>query len=514
MESTTVVQGLAKVNTEKLVELLRRSNLADAARVDQMLDELASASGSLPDEPERLADVLVERKLITRWQADKLLEGRHKGFFLGKYKLLGHVGTGGMSSVYLAENTKLHRQCAIKVLPQSRVEDSSYLERFYLEAKAAAALVHPNIITAFDIDNQDDIHYFVMEYVEGRDLHTTVKQDGPLDYETAADYIAQAANALAHAHEAGLIHRDIKPANLLVDLKGQVKMLDLGLALFRDDAQPSLTIAHDENVLGTADYLAPEQAVNSHTVDARADIYSLGCTMYYLLTGHPPFPDGTLAQRLLAHQRDTPASIYKERRDAPRELVDICNKLMTKSPDRRVQTAREVRLMLVDFLAKRGKSSSAASPGSSVKLGAAAGSAQAVAGAAARRVSPLPGQRDGGSSIGPRSGSSIGAGDTMSNRDPDTSKIGGKSGAKKLLVAKPLDDQNPADSLSEFVFDMGPRRSSSSATKLKPADSQKTNAAKRGRKRRSDRGPVWIWILVGVGAVAFIGLIVALLSGV
>ncbi len=504
---------MAKVNTEKLVELLRRSNLANAARVDQALDELAADTGRLPDEPERLADALVERKLVTRWQADKLLEGRHKGFFLGKYKLLGHVGTGGMSSVYLAENTKLHRQCAIKVLPQSRVEDSSYLERFYLEAKAAAALVHPNIITAFDIDNQDDIHYFVMEYVEGRDLHTTVKQDGPLDYETVADYIAQAADALAHAHEAGLIHRDIKPANLLVDHKGQVKMLDLGLALFRDDAQPSLTIAHDENVLGTADYLAPEQAVNSHTVDARADIYSLGCTMYYLLTGHPPFPDGTLAQRLLAHQRDTPASIYKDRRDAPRELVDICNKLMTKSADRRVQTAREVRRVLVDFLAKRGKTSSVTSAGSSVKLGAAAGASQAAAGAAARRVAPMPGQREGGSSIGGRSGSSIGAGDTMSNRDPETSKIGGKSGAKKLLVAKSLNDPNPADSLSEFVFDLGPRRSSSASTK--PADSQKANATsalKRGRKRSRDRGPVWIWILVGVGAIAFIGLMVALLT--
>jgi serine/threonine protein kinase len=503
---------MAKVNTEKLVELLRRSNLADATRVDQVLDELASASGSLPTEPEALADALVERKLVTRWQADKLLEGRHKGFFLGKYKLLGHLGTGGMSSVYLAENTKLYRQCAIKVLPQSRVEDSSYLERFYLEAKAAAALVHPNIITAFDIDNQDDIHYFVMEYVEGRDLQTTVKQDGPLDYETAADYIAQAADALAHAHEAGLIHRDIKPANLLVDNKGQVKMLDLGLALFRDESQPSLTIAHDENVLGTADYLAPEQAVNSHNVDARADLYSLGCTLYYLLTGHPPFPDGTLAQRLLAHQRDTPPAIYIDRRDAPRELVEICTKMMAKSADRRVQSAREVRQMLVDYLARRGKTASLASSGSSAKLGAGAATARA-AGATSRRIAPTPGQRlPGGSSVGRGSDSSIAAGETITDRDRDTSKIGGKSGPKKLLVAKTLDDQNPADSLGEFVFDLGPRRSTGTTT----AKDSKTSAAasakyKSKRKKRENQGPIWIWALVGVGAVAIIGLIVALI---
>lgn len=504
---------MAKVNTEKLVELLKRSNLADAARVEQTLGDLASASGRLPEEPEALADALVERSLVTRWQADKLLEGRHKGFFLGKYKLLGHLGTGGMSSVYLAENTKLHRQCAIKVLPQSRVEDSSYLERFYLEAKAAAALVHPNIITAFDIDNQDDIHYFVMEYVEGRDLHTTVKQDGPLDYEAAADYIAQAADALAHAHEAGLIHRDIKPANLLVDNKGQVKMLDLGLALFRDETQPSLTIAHDENVLGTADYLAPEQAVNSHNVDARADIYSLGCTLYYLLTGHPPFPDGSLTQRLLAHQRDTPPSIYKDRRDAPRELVDICNKMMVKSADRRVQTAREVRQMLVDFLAKRGKSAALAGPGSSAKLGAAAASARATASAAARRVAPTPGQRSsggGGSSIDRSGDSAIAAGETMADRDRDTSKIGGKPGSKKLIVAKSLDSQNPGDSLGEFVFDLGPRRSTGVTAKEKTSSG--VGRSSRSRKKSGDHGPVWIWVLVGVGGLVVIGLIAAVLS--
>jgi hypothetical protein len=183
---------------------------------------------------------------------------------------------------------------------------------------------------------------------------------------------------------------------------------------------------------------------------------------------------------------------------------------MAKLADRRVQTAREVRQMLVDFLAKRGKTAHVTAAGSSVKLGAAAGAAQAAAGAASKRIAPMPGQRGSGSSIGRGSGSSIGAGDTISNRDPDTDKIGGKSGVKKLLVAKPLDEQNPADSLSEFVFDLGPRRSSSTTSKTKPADSGKSKASRRGRKRRGDQGPIWIWILVGVGAVAFIGLVVAL----
>ena len=154
----------------------------------------------------------------------------------------------------------------------------------------------------YDVDNEGDTHYIVMEFIEGKDLNTIVKQEGPLPLELACNYIAQSAEGLEHAHENGLIHRDVKPANLLVDTKGIVKILDLGLALFSDNERASLTVEHNENVLGTADYLAPEQAVNSHKVDHRADIYGLGCSLYFLLTGHPPFPEGTLAQRIAKHQ--------------------------------------------------------------------------------------------------------------------------------------------------------------------------------------------------------------------
>ncbi len=215
---------------------------------------------------------------------------------------------------------------AIKVLPQRRVNDSSYLPRFYREAKAAASLHHANIVLAHDIDNDKDTHYIVMEYVEGKDLYLIVKADGPLSYHDAANYIGQAADGLQHAHDAGLIHRDIKPANILIDRRGVAKVLDLGLARFSaepEDGEESLTVQHDENVLGTADYLAPEQALNSHNVDSRVDIYSLGCTLYYVLTGHPPFPEGTMAQRLMKHHTEEPASIYEDRSDAPRVGRDL-----------------------------------------------------------------------------------------------------------------------------------------------------------------------------------------------
>ncbi len=257
-----------------------------------------------------------------------------------------------MSNVYLAEHTLMRRRVAIKVLPRHRVRDSSYLARFRREAEAAAQLDHPNIVRAYDIDHEGDVHYFIMEYIDGRDFLRIVREDGPLEFRKAADYVAQVAEGLEHAHAAGLIHRDIKPGNCLVDRNEVVKLLDMGLAKFSQDTGPSLTLMHDENVLGTADYLSPEQARNSHEVDSRADIYSLGCTMHFLLTGRPPFAKGTLSERLMMHQTQPPPSIYKVRQDAPREVVEVCQEMMIKRADRRIQTAGEVAARLRQWLTK------------------------------------------------------------------------------------------------------------------------------------------------------------------
>ncbi|MGH7136286.1 MAG: protein kinase domain-containing protein, partial [Pirellulales bacterium] len=261
---------MAKLKADTFVDYVRRSDLVDKDQLSKALGEINDRLGNgAVENPQVVAGHLREARLLTQWQCNKLLEGRHKGFFLGKYKLLDHLGTGGMSAVYLGEHIHMHRRVAIKVLPTQRVHDSSYLARFYREARAAASLDHPNIVRAYDVDNQGDTHYLVMEFVEGQDLQKMVKRQGALGFELAAEYIRQAAEGLAHAHKMGLIHRDIKPANLLVDRQGTVKVLDLGLARFADDNQASLTIIHDENVLGTADYLAPEQAINSHRVDTR-----------------------------------------------------------------------------------------------------------------------------------------------------------------------------------------------------------------------------------------------------
>ncbi len=335
-----------KLTAASFLAGVKQSGLIEPDRVDVLLQELLDGGINCNDSV-AIATALVDRQALTEWQSEKLLQGRHKGFLLGRYRLLSLLGAGEMSAVYLAEHIMMERRCAIKVLPANKVQDTSYLGRFHREARAVAAMNHLNIVRAYDVDKQTesgtDIHFLVMEYVEGRNLEQIVKDRGPLDYVTAVDTIRQAADGLGHAHQLGMVHRDVKPGNLLIDNQGIVKLLDLGLArFFKSDDEESLTIKHDEKVLGTADYLAPEQAIDSHQVDARADIYSLGCTLYFALTGHPPFTDGTLVQRLLAHQTKTPPSVRYERPDIDPSLLEILDKMMAKKTADRYQTAIEV----------------------------------------------------------------------------------------------------------------------------------------------------------------------------
>ncbi len=335
---------MAKVTSKRrLLDLAKKSQLVEPEQIAALVHRLQSEpEQNQPKDADQLADCMVQAGLLNRWQVDNLLKGKYKGFTLGKYKLLGHLGTGGMSSVYLAEHPIMERLVAIKVLPKRFVENPNYLERFQREARAVAALDHPNIVRAFDIDQDGSTHYIVMEYVEGRDLQKTVNEDGPLAAEDALEFVAQAALGIQHAHDAGLIHRDVKPANCLVDKKRCVKLLDLGLAMFSQDDRPSLSAKYDDSIVGTADYLAPEQARNSHKIDGRADIYGLGCTLYFLLTGRPPFPEGTIAERLLQHQSQEPTSLYKLQPQTPQSVVDLCRRMMKKSPQDRIQTATQV----------------------------------------------------------------------------------------------------------------------------------------------------------------------------
>lgn len=335
---------MATITTgEHFLEIVRKSSLIEQPRLDTCLAE-ANGKGQLPTDPKQLAQLLIRTGLLTPFQAGQLLQGKWRNFILtGKYKLLDVLGSGGMGQVFLCEHILMQRKVALKVMPSDRTKNPSDVQRFLREAQALASLHHPNIVQAYDVDRSDKLLYLVMEYVEGYSLHELVKEKGPLEVGRAAGYIAQAAAGLQHAHEAGWVHRDIKPGNLLVDQTGTVKILDLGLACLLGDDTPSPTMEYEEKtILGTADYLSPEQAVSSHDVDIRADIYSLGATFYFLLTGQAPFPTGSVAQKLIWHQMRDPQPVRELRPEVPEGMVAVLGKMMAKDPKQRYQQPWDV----------------------------------------------------------------------------------------------------------------------------------------------------------------------------
>ena len=288
--------------------------------------------------------------LITRFHADKLAAGKYKGFQLGSYLILDQIGTGGMGQVYLAEHARMRRLVALKVLPVFSSDDMVARERFFREARAAGTLDHPNVVRVFDLCQEGKLLYLVMEYVEGVSLQAVVGRFGPLPVESACHYARQVAFGLQHAHELGFVHRDIKPANLLLDRLGVVKILDLGLVRSEADRDVGLTKQLDNKILGTADYVAPEQAVNSSDVDIRADLYSLGATLYFLLTGRTLFPEGRTAQKLVWQQIKDPIPVQRLRPEVSSELAVVVNRLLRKQPEERYSTPAEVFEALEPFV--------------------------------------------------------------------------------------------------------------------------------------------------------------------
>jgi serine/threonine protein kinase len=325
----------APATIDDLLDLVRRSGLVEASVLDAYVQRVDPAVRSLP--PPKFAGRLIRDGIITHFQAEQFLQGKCKGMILGNYKVLERLGSGGMALVYLCAHAHLQRRVALKVLPTSNAKDAEFLKRFYREARAAAALEHPNIVRAYDVDQDQNKHFLVMEYVEGALLQELVQKSGPLSPERAAHYASQVATGLQHIHDSGLVHRDIKPENLIVDRTGTVKILDLGLARFQE-SEEILT----RGIIGTPDYLSPEQCRDSHNVDIRGDIYSLGGTLYFLLSGRQPFPEGSIAQKLTFHQTKQPRAIRADRPEIPAELEMVVAIMMAKDPADRYQTPLEV----------------------------------------------------------------------------------------------------------------------------------------------------------------------------
>ncbi|HEY7315917.1 MAG TPA: bifunctional serine/threonine-protein kinase/formylglycine-generating enzyme family protein [Gemmataceae bacterium] len=323
---------------------LRKWGLLDSIHLEELSQKLQGRDLG----PRTLACELIERGWLTPFQANQIHLGRGQDLLLGSYVLLERLGEGGMGTVFKARDGKLDRVVAIKLIRKERLNNTNSIRRFQREIRAAALLRHPNIVHALDADEVGGSQLLVMEYVEGIDLARYVADKGPLLPPLAADCIRQTALALAHAHEKGMVHRDIKPSNLLLTGAGRVKLLDLGLARFQAGAEDdsSSTMTESGIIMGTPDFLAPEQARRAHDVDIRADLYSLGCTFYFLLTGRVPFPGGTLGEKIAHHLLDEPIPVQRLRPDVPPRFAAVVRKLMVKQPEQRYQSPAEVAKVL------------------------------------------------------------------------------------------------------------------------------------------------------------------------
>jgi formylglycine-generating enzyme required for sulfatase activity/predicted Ser/Thr protein kinase len=280
-----------------------------------------------------------------------------------RYRVVAALGAGGMGAVYRAEHRLMDRPVALKVIRGDLLGNEAMVERFRREVKAAARLAsHPNIVVAYDAEQAGDTHMLVMEFIEGTDLARVVDRRGPLPVGEACEYARQAALGLQRAFEDGMVHRDIKPQNLMRTTRGQIKILDFGLARFASEVASQGGLTAEGMILGSADYIAPEQIEDPHAADTRADIYSLGCTLYFLLAGQPPFPDGSLIQKLLAQSEKTPRALAEVRCDVPPELARVVERMMAKDPAQRFQTPDQVARALAPFADTEGARNAATSP--------------------------------------------------------------------------------------------------------------------------------------------------------
>jgi len=350
----------SRADRETFLANVRRSGLLTKEQIAETAVQLPSTERGRP-----IARALVDLGLLTRFQATQLLVGRTSGFFLGQYRILDYLGQGGMGRVFKAEHRTLSRLVALKVLAPRLLKTTRAQELFLREVRAAARLLHPNIVTAFDANQEGSRTYLVMEYVNGPNLHQLIRRQWPLPVGLACEYVRQVALGLHYAHLKGMVHRDIKPANLLLQTESfamprsllesvpVVKISDFGVARLTEPgsrgSEDGAAEASGSTLMGTPDFVAPEQASDARKADGRSDLYSLGCTFFYLLAGRPPFAGGNTLEKLVRHATEEPPLLERLRPEVPPPLAALVRRLMAKRPEDRCSTAAELAVALEPF---------------------------------------------------------------------------------------------------------------------------------------------------------------------
>jgi serine/threonine protein kinase len=305
------------------------------------------------DDPQAVAEHFIKGGKLTRFQAEKLLKGTASGLLLGPYQVLAPIGKGGMGAVFLARDSRDQLLYALKVLPPKKARSSErMLARFRREMDLSRRVAHPHLARTHEVGVSGDVNYIAMEFIPGQNLYRLVLKNGPLAVPRAARLFAEVAAALDHAHAQGLIHRDLKPSNVMVTPNDHAKVLDLGLALSQgEDTRTARrdVVGGQGYVVGSMDYIAPEQTEDASRVDPRADVYGLGCTLYYALTGQPPFPGGTSREKILNHRSATALPITALNPAVPPEFAALAHRMMAKQPEARFPSAAAVRAALLPW---------------------------------------------------------------------------------------------------------------------------------------------------------------------